>query len=172
VRPRRLPDLYPGEAVVLAVRGNLPDQLQLAGRIGDSPWQARVPLALAPDGVGVAKLWARRAVEDLQVRQRAGGDSAALGDEMLAVALEHQIVSPVTSLVAVQATPIRAAGDAAPERAVPGMVPHGMTMGLNGLPATATGAQLRWLLALLLAIAGVVLFYAATRPPRGAPRSV
>jgi Ca-activated chloride channel family protein len=56
--PRRLPDLYAGEPLVLLGQAqNLSGRLTVSGMIGDKPWSQTVDLSAAVDSPAVAKLW-------------------------------------------------------------------------------------------------------------------
>ncbi len=110
--PSPLPDLYRGEPVVIAARLGAPDgTLEINGMIGDRPWTVRLPVAKAAEGAGLSKLWARRKITDAEMARRrdrsAGGDADR---RILALALQHHLVSRLTSLVAVDATPSRPEG--------------------------------------------------------------
>jgi Ca-activated chloride channel homolog len=111
--PIVLPDLYRGEPLVLAARlGKLAGTMEIKGRIGDRPWSVRLPLANAAEGRGLSKLWARRKIADAEVAQTMR--TLTLDDAnktILALALEHQLVTRLTSLVAVDQTPSRPAGE-------------------------------------------------------------
>ena len=108
-----LPDLYRGEPLVLAARlGKLAGTMEINGRIGDRPWSITLPLANAAEGRGLSKLWARREIADAEVAQTMRTLTAEEANKMiLALALEHQLVTRLTSLVAVGRTPSRPAGE-------------------------------------------------------------
>lgn len=110
--PSPLPDLYRGEAVVLAARLGAPGgTLTIDGMIGDRPWTVTLPVARAAEGTGLSKLWARRKIVDAEMARRRYPAAAAAADRsILALALEHHLVSRLTSLVAVDATPSRPPG--------------------------------------------------------------
>ena len=79
--------------------------------IGDRPWIVRLPLAKAADGQGLSKLWARRKIADAEVARTLRQIDAEEADRrILALALEHHLVSRLTSLVAVDTTPSRPDG--------------------------------------------------------------
>jgi Ca-activated chloride channel homolog len=111
--PEALPDLYRGEPLVLAAKlGALAGTMQIKGRIGDRPWSVALPLAGAAEGRGLSKLWARRKIADAEVAQTTRTVTADEADKtILALALEHQLVTRLTSLVAVDQTPSRPAGE-------------------------------------------------------------
>lgn len=110
--PAVLPDLYHGEPVVIATKVmSLAGTLEITGRIGDRPWAVRLPLANAAVGQGISKLWARRKIADAEVARTLHEATPEESDKrILALALEHHLVSRLTSLVAVDATPSRPAG--------------------------------------------------------------
>jgi Ca-activated chloride channel family protein len=110
--PALLPDLYRGEPVVLAAKlGRLSGDLQLAGRIGDRPWTITLPLANAAEGSGISKVWARRKIDDAEVARSVRRLKPEEADSLiLALALDHHLVTRLTSLVAVDRTPSRPDG--------------------------------------------------------------
>ena len=113
VTPVVLPDLYRGEPLVLAARlGTLAGTMEVKGRIGDWPWSVTLPLANAAEGKGLSKLWARRKIADAEVAQTMRTLTADEANKtILALALEHQLVTRLTSLIAVDQTPARPAGE-------------------------------------------------------------
>ncbi len=110
--PEVLPDLYRGEPVVIVAKLGAGDgMLVIKGMIGARPWSVSLPVARAAEGEGLSKLWARRKITDAEMAHRLRQASAEDTDRrILALALEHHIVSRLTSLVAVDATPSRPAG--------------------------------------------------------------
>jgi Ca-activated chloride channel family protein len=110
--PAALPDLYRGEPLVLAAKlDKLAGSLEIKGRIGDHPWVVTLPLKNAAEGKGLSKLWARRKISDAEVARNMRQVSPEDADKtILKLALEHQLVSRLTSLVAVDKTPSRPAG--------------------------------------------------------------
>jgi Ca-activated chloride channel homolog len=84
----------------------------IKGRIGDRPWSVTLPLADAAEGRGLSKLWARRKIADAEVAQTLRTLSADDANKtILALALEHQLVTRLTSLIAVDRTVTRPAGE-------------------------------------------------------------
>ncbi|WOH82213.1 marine proteobacterial sortase target protein [Bradyrhizobium sp. BEA-2-5] len=111
--PSALPDVYRDEPLVLAARlDQLAGSLEIKGRIGDRPWSVTLPLQSAAEGKGLSKLWARRKIADAEVARTTRQQSAEDADKtILALALEHQFVTRLTSLVAVDKTPSRPEGE-------------------------------------------------------------
>ena len=110
--PGMLPDLYRGEPVVLAAKvGALSGTLEIKGRVGDRPWVVRLPAASAVPGQGLSKLWARRKIADAELARTLNEATPEETDRrVLDLALDHHLVSRLTSLVAVDTTPSRPDG--------------------------------------------------------------
>jgi Ca-activated chloride channel family protein len=111
--PTVLPDLYRGEPLMLAAKvGELAGTMEIKGRIGDRPWSVTLPLSGAAEGRGLSKLWARRKITDAEIAQTTRALSADEADKtILTLALEHQLVTRLTSLIAVDQTPSRPSGE-------------------------------------------------------------
>ncbi|QDP23322.1 marine proteobacterial sortase target protein [Bradyrhizobium cosmicum] len=112
VTPGIIPDVYRDEPLVLAAKlDKLAGSLEIKGRVGDRPWSVTLPLQNAAEGKGLSKLWAKRKIGDAEVarslREMTPDDS---DKAILALALDHQIVTRLTSLVAVDKTPSRPEG--------------------------------------------------------------
>jgi Ca-activated chloride channel family protein len=111
--PLAIPDLYRGEPLVLAARlDKLAGSVEIKGRIGDRPWVVTLPLAGAAEGKGLSKLWARRMITDAEIARTLRKITPDDADSaVLRLALEHQLVTRLTSLVAVDKTPSRPDGE-------------------------------------------------------------
>ncbi|AMN41967.1 marine proteobacterial sortase target protein [Rhodoplanes sp. Z2-YC6860] len=111
--PAAIPDIYRGEPLVLAARlDKLPGSVEIKGRIGDRPWSVTLPLENAAEGKGLSKLWARRKIADAEIARTMRQSAPEEADKtILALGLEHQLVTRLTSLVAVDRTPSRPDGE-------------------------------------------------------------
>jgi Ca-activated chloride channel family protein len=113
--PAQLPDLYHGEPLLQVAR--LPAQgiakahapLEASGWSAQGEWRDSLALPRAITMDGVARLWGRGKIDALEDALRQGGDEAAIRPEVVALAIEHHLVSRYTSLVAVDRTPVRPA---------------------------------------------------------------
>ena len=125
--PGLLPDLHKGEPLVLAARLARPGgTLEISGTIGDQPWIVTLPLDRAAEGKGLSKLWARRKIADAEVAKRLRNLTAEKADKaILALALEHHLVSRLTSLVAVDHEVSRAPGQPLARADIPLNLPAG-----------------------------------------------
>ncbi len=159
--PEQVPDLYLGQPLIVAVRADrLEGELLVHGRNGAEIWQQVVPLSAFQEGEGIAAHWARQALAGMQADRRQRSDADWLREQGLALALEYQLLSPWTSLVAVDRTPVRRRDEGLAREAVPGQWPHGRSMAAAAArspgwswPATDAGSEfslIRGLLALLL----------------------
>jgi Ca-activated chloride channel homolog len=127
VTPIVLPDLYRGEPVALTARvGALAGTLEIKGLIGDRPWVVTLPLENAAQGSGLSKLWARRKIADAEVARTLRTVTPDEADKrILALALDHHLVTRLTSLVAVDKTPSRPDGARLTQAEIPLNLPAG-----------------------------------------------
>jgi len=158
--PSRIPDLYSGEPVVVSARlAGDGDEVVVTGRRGAEPWLATLPLAESRPGTGMAVLWAQRKIRALLDSRHEGAPEEEVRAAVVAIGLEHHLVTPHTSLVAVDVTPARPADAESASRAVPSLLPAGWGQEavFGQLPQTATSAPLHFvLMAAALALAALV----------------
>ena len=147
--PQKIPDVYLGEPLMIVARlDRVPQELVVTGMMAGKPYRMGFQVPWPVEGAGVHKLWARRKVDSLTDAMRTG--KAGLEGEILTVALQHHIVSELTSLVAVDVTPVRKDGQDLAKAPLPTPAP-GM------LPRGGTAWPLQALLGALLAAVAVVL---------------
>jgi Ca-activated chloride channel family protein len=125
--PAAIPDLYRDEPLILAAKlDKFAGSIEIKGRIGDRPWVVTLPLANAAEGKGLSKLWARRKIDDAEVARTMRQAAPEEADKtILALALEHQLVTRLTSLVAVDKTPSRPEGESLKLTELPLNLPAG-----------------------------------------------
>lgn len=125
--PTLLPDLYRGEPLVIAARmGKATGEVTINGMVGDHPWTVTLPLDQASNAEGISKIWARRKIDDAEVEATLGSISQDAADaRILRLALDHHLVTRLTSLVAVDATPSRAANIPLTKADIPLHLPAG-----------------------------------------------
>lgn len=160
--PDRIPDLYRGEPVVVAARlgRQLTETLTIesTGTVGPYAWSQSIDVepGVSP---GVSSIWARRKIEDLLDRRLEGEPEASIRQDVLEVALAHGMLSPYTSLVAVDRTPDQTRSAALRREALGNLLPAGSdSYALFGrLPDTATNSTLLRLIGALLALLGMSL---------------
>lgn len=115
VYPNPLPDLYAGDPLSIAIRGkNASGIAKVIGKIGNQKWVARVTLDQGSDQIGIAKLWAREKISNLERNRISLSPNASqkvdIDSELLQTALNYGLVSRLTSMVAVDKTPSRPQG--------------------------------------------------------------
>ncbi|WP_051279142.1 marine proteobacterial sortase target protein [Hellea balneolensis] len=126
--PSRLPDLYDGEPVVSIVKlasHDIPKSLTISGQYSDSPYKGRVDLTQAIPAKGLSVLWARQKIADLEERRFDRQGAAEIDAKILKTALDHHLVSRLTSLVAVDVTPSRDMSNPLQTLKVPTQLPAG-----------------------------------------------
>jgi Ca-activated chloride channel family protein len=163
VAPQTVPDLYAGEPLVLTARlAFAPEHIEAHGLRNGEPWAFVGDLAPDRDNEvdrGIGRLWARRAIEDLMDDLALGGDRDRIRDEVVALALDHDLVTKFTSLVAVDISPSAPAG-ASVRRQLP------LHQAATALPSTATPSALYAWISGVLILCGWIL-----RPRRAFRRS-
>jgi len=100
--------------------------LEIKGLIGDRPWLVTLPLEHAAQGSGLSKLWARRKITDAEVARTVRTITPEEADQrILTLALDHHLVSRLTSLVAVDKTSSRPEGARLSQAEIPLNLPAG-----------------------------------------------
>jgi Ca-activated chloride channel family protein len=168
--PSTIPDLYAGEPIVVRARlgqaARPGDRVVVRGHSVTGGWQAELTVDDGTPRSGIAALWARGRIEHLLDEQRRGAPEDETRAAVVETALAHHLVSKYTSLVAVDKTPVRPAGEGLTSEQVPNLLPYGQSAeAIFGFPATATPAALyRWQgLAMMLAGLLVLLILTAER---------
>ena len=125
--PNLLPDLYVGQPLVLLGRTDrLAGSLTISGTLGKRLWSSTVNLADAIESPAIAKLWARRKIDDIETDRTRGKIEGEAADKAItAIGLEHSLLTSQTSLVAVDETPSRPAGATLTREELPINLPAG-----------------------------------------------
>jgi Ca-activated chloride channel family protein len=157
--PDRIPDLYRGEPVVVAARlgRQLTETMTIesTGTVGPYAWSQSIDV-VPGTSPGVASIWARRKIEALLDRRLEGEPEASIRQDVVRVALAHGLLSPYTSLVAVDKTPEQTRSAALRREALGNLLPAGSDMNalFGRLPDTATDSRL------LLSMGGLLTLFA------------
>jgi Ca-activated chloride channel homolog len=125
--PKVLPDLYAGEPLTIAAKlASARGDVTISGMIGNRPWTVTLPIDKAAEGKGVSKFWARARIADAEVGMLLGKTSRGEADRrILDLAMEHGLLTRVTSLVAVDKTPSRPEGAVLSRADIPLNLPAG-----------------------------------------------
>lgn len=103
IYPRNLPDLYAGEPLYFVMRTDVEAaELSLGGALNGEAWAATIDTGAARPAPGLAKLWAREKLEDLDDLRRMGADADRIRAESIEIAVAHGIAGKYTSFVAVE----------------------------------------------------------------------
>ncbi len=124
--PKMIPDLFVGEPVVFAFRFS--DGLKAFKVRGQGPnglWSEDFNLENASTGKGISKLWAREKIDNLGSSVYWGVFTDEVHKEATDVALKHELVTRYTSLVGVDETPARGAGEDLVSKNMPANLPFG-----------------------------------------------
>ncbi len=107
VLPRKIPDLFDTQPVVLLGRYRHPGrgQVRLRGRVAGQPVELTTDVTLASQDTssGLKAMWARARIEELDTAQHLEGIDASR--EITTLGLEYHLVTPFTSFVAVDTEP-------------------------------------------------------------------
>jgi Ca-activated chloride channel family protein len=163
VYPDIVPDLYLGEPVTVRAKAALPfppgSTVRVSGDSTAGAWTRELPLHSGADNPGIGALWARAKIAALHDEERRGADAELTRIEVIDTAITHHLVSKYTSLVAVDKTPVRPAGEHLAREPVPNLLPYGQSMNaIFGFPATATNARVLQRRGLILLLAALLLF--------------
>ena len=166
-QPQRIGALFRGEPLVQVVRGQAPTgDLRVTGRLpGGSLWQQSLNLAQAANGKGLHRVWARQKIDGLLAASTLDPDpgeedSDDIPGRVTALGIEHQLITPYTSFLAVDKTRARPADASLRSDSVPTLLPAGSDAGMLRYPQTATMApllQALGLLGLMFSVAIVLL---------------
>jgi Ca-activated chloride channel family protein len=164
--PKRLPDLYLGEPVVVtAALARADGEIVVTGTLGEAPWRAAVAVSAAAEGSGMGVLWARDKIAALMDSLRENASEPEVRTAVVDLALTHHLVTKYTSLVAVDRTPARPDAAALKAAALPTNLPEGWNYAavFGELPRGATDARFNLLLGALLLAAAMLAFGARRR---------
>jgi len=136
-------ELHAGEPLIVRARfARRPAGATVSAWLGDTRWEGRVN-ARVTEGTGLHVQWARQRIETLQDRLRfasvSEADQALLRDEIRELGMTHHLVTPYTSLVAIDESPARqVVSQARGSRAV-----AGPSIGWEHIAALAPGQMAR-----------------------------
>lgn len=103
VYPKKIPDLYFGEPLQIALKSQFPiSSVQLTGDTVSTPWYQQLVIDERLSSKGISSLWARRKIESLLDSLITGANKEKVKSQVIATSLNHQIISPYTSFIAVE----------------------------------------------------------------------
>ncbi|MCU7808335.1 MAG: VWA domain-containing protein [Candidatus Thiodiazotropha sp. (ex Semelilucina semeliformis)] len=160
ILPARIPDLYLSEPLLVVVKSeSLDGEMLIQGDRDGTVWRHRVDWPSKKTHEGLHKLWARQQIKSL-MSSTVGGESVEVRrQQVLQLALRHQLVSAYTSLIAVEQQPVRPLSAPLKGGPIPLNLPVGWDANhvFGSLPQTATYGPLSLLTGLLLMLAALWL---------------
>lgn len=145
--PRRLPALYGSEPLVVLARSRyLQGGASVSGQRRDDAWQQQVAMNIDDTAGGIDMLWARAGIAALLDDKVMGADPSDIRKKVTRLGLEHRLVTPYTSFVAVEQSVSRMPGQSGlAHQAVANQVASGQQVAAVMLPGTATRSALSML---------------------------
>ncbi len=162
IYPNHIPDLYKDEPLLISAKSkDMLGDIEISGTTAKQTWVQHIALAHEKNHSGIASLWARAKIEDLEDMKHRGGNIDVIKQEITDVALRHRLLSAYTSFVAVEEKVSRRKTDTLASTPLLNSMPagHGSRQHLRSVnyPSTATSAEISWWLGLFLTIAWIVL---------------
>ncbi|TWX67912.1 marine proteobacterial sortase target protein [Colwellia demingiae] len=106
VYPKKIPDLYFGEPLQIALKSQFPiTSIQLTAETVSTPFYQQLVIDDRKPSKGISSLWARRKIESLLDSLIVGANKDKVKSQVIATSLNHQIISPYTSFIAVEKQP-------------------------------------------------------------------
>ena len=130
--PEKLPDLYVGEPLSVAIKmdtkqGQELKKATLKGRLGNAEWTQQLMLTNAAEQGGLAVHWGREEIHHWMQSGIKGLSEEKVRQNVLNTALKHHLVSKYTSLVAVDISPSRPVEESLKNQPVNGVMPAGFS---------------------------------------------
>jgi Ca-activated chloride channel family protein len=164
-------DVYAGEPLMLLAR--LPKQLspdahlilkatiasQTSSQGFAQAWERTLNVRQIPTHPGVARAWARQQIQLLEDLKTLGEDATTVRKGVVRLALEHRLVSPYTSLIAVADHPSRPSDAALRVSNVANALPRGWSHSDTAFQQTGTfaGTLRQW--GLLLCLSALLVMF-------------
>lgn len=139
--PRRIPDLYVGQPLsVIARLDRLAGDLVVRGVSNGRTFEEVLPLEAFREAPGVAGQWGRARIEALENLIVEPIDEPRVEEAILDTALDYNLVSSQTSLVAVDRTPSRSRAAALERHDLATSPAEGRAGAVQAMPATDAGS--------------------------------
>lgn len=150
--PEMIPDLYHGQPLqITAQLEQAGGELDISGRFGSELWQQKITLPESDNSTGLHLIWAKASVDHHMEARIDGISEALIKPKVVAIGLQHQLVTPYTSMVAVDKTPVNSNPENNLDTEVANLMPSGNTMQIH-YPQTATRADQHIMIAICLMV--------------------
>lgn len=167
IYPSEVPDLYENEPLLVSVRSpSMADKLIVTEMRGAFPWKTEIAIDVGANDTGVAAVWARSKIGQLmddRIKVDEPSSKQLIKDTIIAIALDHYLVTRFSSLVAVDVTPARLPKQMFRSLPVKSELPKDWNYEkVFGVPQTATPGKFHLLLASwLFALSWIVFRFRA-----------
>lgn len=132
ITPAPLPDLYKNQPILIAIRAeDIGKTLTVTGQFNNQPWSLSVDPSKAAKAEGIAKYWARRKVHQLEAERLFSEDHEKIDQDITRLGLDHDLVTRLTSLVAIDKDPSRPKGAELISSTIPLTEPAGSNMAVD-----------------------------------------
>ena len=157
VYPKNISDLYFGEPLQIALKSAFPiTSAQLTGETVSAPWYQQLIIDDPKSSKGISSLWARRKIEDLLDSLVIGANKEDVKSQVIETSINHQIISPYTSFVAVEKkvkiSPLLAKNNLSLVNKAKSQVYQSHESLMVAMPQTSIGWKLQFLLGLSILI--------------------
>jgi Ca-activated chloride channel family protein len=169
--PENIPDLYSGQPLLVSARWTqtadkrLTQTINVSGELASAVWQEKIDITNEEKEVtekgakqkvvdkGVAQWWAKQKINHLTVLQRRSSieDKPKLKTQITQLALDHHLMSPYTSFIAVEEKISRKEGRPLNTKGIKNLMPKGSTQ-IVPLAKTALGLMSYFYIGLLFII--------------------
>jgi len=145
--PKKIPDLYYGEPLIVAFKTSImPDSMQLFGEQANKGWHQENSLIEQQNSIGITPIWARAKIEDLLDGLVTGKSKEQVKKQVLTTSLLHQVISPYSSFIAVEQ-----------EKQEKPLEGTNTDKQATAFPKTATGWQAPFFTGVLLLISSLIM---------------
>lgn len=165
VYPKKIPDLYFGEPLQIAIKSQFPlSSVQLTAATVSTPFYQQLIIDDRQSSKGISSLWARRKIESLLDSLIVGANKEKVKSQVIATSLNHQMISPYTSFIAVEKQPevssLFAKNHSSPAKRslakkAKSNAKQAHEILLVAMPQTALGWQLQFMIGMALLLLGL-----------------
>ena len=166
--PKNIPDLYRSEPLLISAKmTDVSGEITVTGIIAngdvEQQWEKKLTVDSVSDDAGISTLWAREKISSLLDEKIMGASPDNIRSEVLSVALQHQLLSPYTSFVAVEKFTSRVAEQPLSSKRVANAQVHGKVPQHFSYPATATGSMQAIIYGISFLLMAIVFFQVLRR---------
>jgi len=157
VYPEKITDLYFGEPLQITIKSKFPiTSAELTGETVSKPWFQQLIIDNNTSSKGIASLWARRKIESLLDSLVIGANKEDVKTRVIETSLNHQIISPYTSFVAIEkqvkVSALLAKNNSSFVNKAKSQIYQAHERLMVAMPQTSIGWKLQFVLGLLLLI--------------------